>query len=164
MSISTADLCDQQGDAVDVAEPIFTSYGGAPAFGGPIATVSVYEDNVLVRAALEQAGEGRVLVVEGGGSLRCALVGDQIAVLAHTNGWAGIVVHGCVRDSHALREIPIGIKALNTNPRKSTKRGAGEREVPVRFAGISFQPGHYLYADADGLIVSEHPLADIPSQ
>jgi regulator of ribonuclease activity A len=159
MSISTADLCDQQGDAVVVAEPIFASYGGVRAFGGPIATVSVYEDNVLVRAALEQPGDGRVLVVEGGGSLRCALVGDQLAALAHRNGWAGIVVHGCVRDAQALREIPIGIKALNTNPRRSAKLGGGEREVPVYFAGITFQPGQYMYADEDGVIVSEQPLA-----
>ena len=158
MTISTADLCDQHGDAV-VAEPIFSSFGGLSSFSGPIATVSVYEDNVLVRAAVEQPGAGRVLVVEGGGSLRCALVGDQLAALAHQNGWAGIVVHGCVRDSRALREVPIGIKALNTNPRKSAKLGAGEREVPVQFAGVTFEPGHYLYADEDGVIVSEQALA-----
>jgi len=158
MSFSTADLCDQHADAVLVAEPIFADYGGARAFGGPIATVGVYEDNVLVRAALEQPGAGRVLVIEGGGSLRCALVGDQLAALAHANGWAGVVVHGCIRDSRAVAEIPIGVKALNTNPRKSAKRGAGERDVPVLFAGVTFNPGHYLYADEDGVIVSEQPL------
>ena len=159
MLFQTADLCDEYANAVQVAEPILTSYGGARSFWGPIATIHVYEDNVLVRAALEQPGAGRVLVVDGGGSLRCALVGDQLAGLAQTNGWAGIVVNGCVRDARALAQMPIGILALNTNPRKSAKLGAGERDVPVLFAGITFQPGHCLYADEDGVIVSEQRLA-----
>jgi len=160
MPVSTADLCDKYGDAVLVAEPVFADYGGARAFWGPIATVSVYEDNVLVRAALEQPGDGRILVVQGGGSLRCALLGDQLAALAHANGWAGVVVHGCIRDSRAIAEIPIGVKALGANPRKSAKLGAGERDVPVTFAGLAFHPGHYLYADEDGIVVSEGRLEE----
>jgi regulator of ribonuclease activity A len=157
MRIQTADLCDQHA-AIQVAEPIFNDYGGARAFGGPIATVKVSEDNVLVRTALEAVGAGRVLVVDGGGSLRCALVGDQLASLAQANGWAGIVVYGCIRDSRALAEIAIGVKALNTHPLKSAKRGAGERDVPVSFAGLTFIPGHFLYADEDGMVVSERAL------
>jgi regulator of ribonuclease activity A len=122
--------------------------------------VNVYEDNVLVRAALEQPGDGRVLVVQGSGSLRCALLGDQLAALAHANGWAGVVVHGCIRDSRAIAEIPIGVKALGANPRKSAKLGAGERDVPVTFAGLEFHPGHYLYADEDGIAVCEGRLEE----
>jgi regulator of ribonuclease activity A len=154
MAISTADLCDQYPDDVSVAQPILLSYGGVEAFAGPIATVRVHEDNVLVRTALEEPGEGRVLVVDGGGSLRCALLGDQIAALAASNGWSGVVVHGCVRDARALRSIPVGIRALATNPKKSAKEGKGERDAPVTFAGITFVPGHHLYADDDGIVVS----------
>jgi regulator of ribonuclease activity A len=158
MTISTADLCDQHAAHVQVAEPLFKDYGSAKAFWGKIATVKVYEDNVLVRAALEEPGDGRVLVVDGGGSLRCALVGDRLASLAYENDWAGIVVYGCIRDSRAITHIHIGLKALNTNPLKSAKQGTGEREVPMQFAGVTFTPGHYLYADEDGIIVSEREL------
>jgi regulator of ribonuclease activity A len=160
MPISTADLCDQYADVLHVVEPIFASYGGVGTFGGPIATVRVYEDNMLVRATLEEAGAGRVLVVDGGGSLRRALFGDQLATLAHNNGWAGIVVYGCIRDARALAQMPIGVKALNTNPLRSNKRGVGERSIPVTFAGVTFQPDHYLYADEDGIVVSEQRLLD----
>ena len=158
MQIQTADLCDQYAADIHVAEPVFNDYGGVRAFSGPIATVKVYEDNVLVRAALETAGAGRVLAVDGGGSQRCALLGDQLASLAHANGWAGVLVYGCIRDSRAIAQIAIGVKALNTNPLKSAKRGSGERDVPVTFAGITFVPGHYLYADEDGVVVSARAL------
>jgi regulator of ribonuclease activity A len=151
---STADLCDQRPDDVSVAEPLLPSFGGIAAFAGKISTVRVHEDNVLVRSALEEPGEGRVLVVDGRGSLRCALLGDQIAALAASNGWSGIVVHGCVRDARALGQIPVGIRALAANPRKSGKLGNGERDVPVTFAGVTFEPGHHLYADEDGVVVS----------
>lgn len=154
MSFATADLCDQHEDKVKVAEPIFRSYGARVAFAGRIATVKIFEDNVLVRQALSEKGDGRVLVVDGGGSLRCALVGDQLAVLARDNGWQGIVVYGCIRDSAAIDELPLGIRALATHPLKSIKKGAGDRNIRVTFAGVTFVPGHYLYADADGLIVS----------
>lgn len=158
MQMGTADLCDQYPDEVQVAAPLFTSYGGMRAFGGKIVTVKVFEDNVLVRAALAEPGQGQVLVVDGGGSLRCALVGDQLAQLAQTNGWAGILVYGCIRDAAAIAGIAIGVKALNTHPLKSVKRGEGQRDLPVTFAAVTFQPGHYLYADDDGVIVAPHPL------
>jgi regulator of ribonuclease activity A len=159
MTLATADLCDQHEGAVRVVEPIFRAYGGTPAFSGSIATVKVFEDNVLVRQALSESGAGRVLVVDGGGSLRCALVGDQIAVLARDNGWAGIVVYGCIRDSLAINDLAIGVRALGTHPLKSVKKGAGERGIPVTFAGVTFVPEHHLYADADGVIVAAQALA-----
>jgi regulator of ribonuclease activity A len=121
-------------------------------------TVKVFEDNSLVRSALEESGEGRILVVDGGGSMRCALLGDQLAELAEENDWAGVIVNGCIRDSAAIAEIPIGVKAIGVHPLKSVKRGVGERDIPVRFAGVTFLPGHYIYADEDGLLVSEKPL------
>ena len=127
-------------------------------FCGAIVTLKVFEDNSLVRAVLEEPGDDRVLVVDGGGSQRCALLGDQIAELAEENDWAGVVVNGCIRDSSAISELGIGVKALGVHPLKSVKRGVGERDIPVRFAGVNFIPGHYLYADEDGLIVSEKPL------
>ncbi len=158
MTFATADLCDRHDGTVKVAEPLFRAYGGTPAFGGPIATVKVFEDNVLVRQALSEKGAGRVLVVDGGGSRRCALVGDQLVVLARDNGWAGIVVYGCIRDSAAMETLPVGVRALATHPLKSIKKGAGDRDIPVTFAGVTFVPGHYLYADADGVIVSPEAL------
>lgn len=136
-----------------MAEPILRDFGSSTAFSGSVATVRVFEDNVLVRSALEQPGDGRVLVIDGGGSLRCALVGDQIAGLARKNGWSGLVIHGCIRDAEAIAQIRIGVKALATNPRKSQKRGEGERDVPVTFAGITFEPGDALFADADGVVL-----------
>jgi len=159
MSHATADLCDAFPERVKVADPIFRSYGAISAFGGAIVTLKVHEDNVLVKEALSVPGEGRVLVVDGGGSLRCALVGDILAKMACDNGWAGIVVYGCIRDSAAIAAIPIGIKALNTHPLKSLKKGRGDREVAVTFAGLTFFPGHFVYADADGVIVAESALS-----
>ncbi len=158
MTIVTADLYDEFGEQLRVASPVFGDFGGRDAFGGPIATVKVFEDNSLVRSALQEAGAGRVLVIDGGGSLRCALVGDLLAKLALDNGWAGIVVHGCVRDSVAIARLDIGVKALATNPRKSVKRGEGQRDVPVHFAEVDFMPGEYVYADLDGLVISERAL------
>jgi len=129
MDFKTADLCDEFEQSVGVAEPLFHGYGGTASFRGKIATIKVFEDNVLVREALETDGQQRVLVVDGGGSTRCALVGDRLALLAHDNGWAGIVINGCVRDSAEISEIPVGGKALHAVPRKSSKEGAGERDV-----------------------------------
>ncbi|MBL8528666.1 MAG: ribonuclease E activity regulator RraA [Burkholderiales bacterium] len=159
MSFATADLCDHHDDKIRVAEPMFRCYGANLAFSGRIATVKVFEDNVLVRQALAEKGEGRVLVVDGGGSLRCALVGDMLAVLARDNGWSGIVVFGCIRDSAAINEIALGVRALATHPLKSIKKGAGDRNIPVTFAGVTFVPDQYLYADGDGVIVSAVDLA-----
>jgi regulator of ribonuclease activity A len=152
--MTTADLYDELGEQLKVAAPIFRDFGGRSSFEGPLATVKVFEDNSLVRASLSEAGAGRVLVVDGGGSLRCALLGDQLAKLAYTNGWAGVVVWGCVRDVEALAEIPLGVKALGAIPRKSAKLGEGTRQVPVRFAEVEFVPGEYLLADRDGVVVS----------
>lgn len=158
MSLHTTDLCDDHADALQIAEPMFQDFGARVAFHGTIVTLKLFEDNSLVRTALEQSGEGRVLVVDGGGSLRCALVGDQLAALGQRNGWTGVVVYGCVRDTAMLASIDLGIKALTVHPLRSIKRGQGERDVIVRFAGVTFRPGEYLYADADGLIVAEQAL------
>ena len=158
MSLATTDLSDAHPTAVQAADPIFRDYGGRRAFHGPITTLKLFEDNALVRSALETAGEGRVLVVDGGGSMRCALLGDQLAELAVRHAWAGVVVYGCIRDSEVIGQLALGVKALATHPLKSIKRGEGQRDLPVRFAGVTFRPGAWLYADADGLIVSDQAL------
>jgi regulator of ribonuclease activity A len=148
----TPELCDQFGDRVAVAEPVFRDFGGKPAFAGEIETVRVFEDNALVRRILESEGRGRVLVVDGGGSRRCALVGGRLAVLAATNGWNGIVVHGCVRDVGELGAAAVGVKALAASPKPPSKTGSGEQGVPVSFAGVTFTPGHLVWGDEDGLV------------
>ena len=158
MSFSTADLYDAYEDKVQVAEPLYRDYGGVRAFHGRTATVKVFEDNSLVRQALEEAGEGRVLVVDGGGSLRCALLGDNLAALALKNGWVGVWLHGCVRDTRVLAGLGLGIKALASNPRKSVKHGAGERGVLVAMAGVTIHDGDYVYADEDGVLVCSTPF------
>lgn len=157
-TFKTADLYDAYGDTLQVAAPVFRHFGRREAFAGPIATVKVFEDNTLVRANLEAVGRGRVLVVDGGGSLRCALVGDLLARLAIDNEWAGIVINGCVRDSKEINRMDIGIKAIAANPARSGKRGEGQEDVTVRFANVMFTPGHYVYADSDGILVSETKL------
>ena len=153
MTFATADLCDELGPRARVAEPLFRDFGGERSFHGPVATVRVFEDNVLVREALSEAGRGRMLVVDGAGSVRHALVGGMIAHLAHENGWAGLVVNGAIRDSDEISSVPGGLKALATSPRRSEKRSEGERDVPISFAGVTFEPGHLLYADPDGIVV-----------
>lgn len=158
MSYATADLCDDYIDQLQVATPMFKSYGKNPRFMGPIATLKVFEDNQQVRDMLATPGEGRVLVVDGGGSLRCALVGGNLGQLGVDNGWAGIVVNGCIRDAVEINEQAIGVKALNTNPTKSIKRGVGEENIVVRFADVTFTPGHYLYSDEDGICVSAQKI------
>lgn len=155
---ATADLYDTHGEALRVLAPIFRDYGGLRTFAGEVVTLKVYEDNSLVRAALEEAGHGRVLVVDGGGSLRCALVGDNLAELGHKNGWAGIVVYGCIRDSAPIGALAIGVKAIATNPRKSVKKGEGERNVTLRLAEVVIEPGDYLYADVDGVVLAKTKL------
>jgi regulator of ribonuclease activity A len=153
MTFTTPDLCDELGDAVRVAEPVFRDFGGVRAFSGEVETLRVFEDNALVRSTLEDAGSGRVLVVDGGGSLRAALVGGKLAALAAENGWSGIVVFGAVRDLAELGVAKLGIKALGACPRKSGKTGAGERGVSVVVAGVVVSPGDRLWADEDGLVV-----------
>lgn len=158
MSLATADLYDQHGETLQIAAPLFRDYGGDVEFEGAVVTLKVFEDNSLVRSTLEEAGDGRVLVVDGGGSLRCALVGDMLAELGRKNGWAGIVVYGCVRDAETMANMSIGIKALATNPRKSVKKGEGARDVTLRFAELVVEPGQYLYADRDGIVIAKHKL------
>jgi regulator of ribonuclease activity A len=158
VNFTTADLCDASGSVVHLVDPVFRDFGGISRFAGQIETLRVFEDNALVAQALETAGAGRILVVDGGSSLRTALVGGRLAALALTNGWAGLLVNGCVRDAAQLREISLGIKALNTCPVRSGKAGMGERDVTLTFAGVSFVPGHHLYADEDGIVVADRSL------
>ena len=159
MTLATADISDQYPDEVQIAEPGFRDYGGIPAFAGPISTVSCQNDNSKVREALEEEGNGRVLVVDGSASMQCALLGDILAAMGHEHHWAGVIVNGCIRDSAVIATIQIGVKALDTNPLKSVKRGIGDRDVPVRFAGIDFTPGHWVCADPDGILVAPRALA-----
>jgi regulator of ribonuclease activity A len=149
--LSTADLLDAYPDA-GICLLQFRSFG-ARAFSGSIATVRCFEDNVVLKATVSKPGDGRVLVVDGGGSMRYALLGDNIATIARDNGWAGVVLNACVRDSVALDELGFGVKALGTNPRPSPKGGEGEVDVPVTFGEVTFEPGAQLYADEDGVIV-----------
>ncbi len=158
MSFATADLYDEYEEKLQIATPMFNDYGGKKRFSGPASTVRVFEDNSLVRAALEESGEGRVLVVDGDASLRCALVGDMLAELGKDNGWQGIIVYGCIRDSAVIANIDIGVKALDTNPRKSVKKGVGDRDVAVTFADVTINPGDYVYADEDGVVISVEKL------
>jgi len=154
----TADLCDQYSDKLKICEPEFSSYGGKSSFYGPIVTVKCFEDNSRVRDALSQDGHGNVLVVDAGASKRCAMLGDMLAQMAVDNGWAGVLMNGYIRDSADIAKMPLGVMALGTFPLKSVKKGVGETEVAVRFSGINFRPGYYLYADEDGIIVSREAL------
>ncbi len=157
-AIVLPDLCDAHGDDVAVLEPMFSSFGGVEAFGGPAVTVKCFEDNSLVGEQVALPGKGRVLVVDGGGSLRCALLGDNLAQKASDNGWAGVIVYGCVRDVEILAEIDLGVQALAPHPRKSVKKGVGELDVPVTFAGTTIRPGDHVYADANGVICASKSL------
>ena len=151
----TSDLCDRYGDRLQVAEPLFRDFGGRAAFAGEIETVRVLEDDALVRRILEGEGRGRVLVVDGQGSFRSALIGGRLAALASANGWAGLIVNGCVRDVGEIAAVPLGVKALAACPRPPAKRGTGEQGVPVSFAGITFTPGDRVWGDPDGLVVAD---------
>jgi regulator of ribonuclease activity A len=156
----TADLVDDIGPDVRSCDVQFRQFGGRSQFAGPISTVRCFQDNALLKSVLSAPGNGGVLVIDGEASLHTALVGDVIAELARSNGWAGLVVHGAVRDAAALRELDLGIKALGTNPRKSGKTGAGERDVAVSFGGVTFVPGDIAYCDDDGIVVTEGEAAD----
>lgn len=158
MKHSVPDLCDDFEDRLSVLEPLFRDFGGRERFSGPVSTVKCHEDNSRVKEALAEAGEGRVLVVDGGGSLRHALLGDMLAAMGAENGWSGVVVYGCVRDVEITRTIDLGLRAIAPHPVKSVKRGEGQRDVPVRFAGVTIQPGTVLYADANGLVLAEEDL------
>ncbi|MCG5494848.1 MULTISPECIES: ribonuclease E activity regulator RraA [Ectothiorhodospira] len=150
----TADLCDEHEDGdIQVCEPIFRDFGGEKAFSGEIVTLKCFEDNSKVREMLGTDGRGKVLVVDAGGSMRCAMLGDQLAILAVKNGWAGVVMYGCIRDSRACGALSLGVKAMATHPLKSRKMGVGQENIPVRFAGVEFRPGDLLFADEDGIVV-----------
>ena len=158
MDFSTADLVDAHGQSLRSCEVQFRQYGGRVRFCGPVRTVKTFEDNALIKQVLSTPGDGAVLVVDGGGSLRCALVGDVIASLAQKNRWAGLVIWGAVRDTAALAGLALGLKALGSNPWKSGKTGSGLADVPVSFGGMMFSPGDWLYCDEDGIVVSTSRL------
>lgn len=163
-SFATTDLCDDNAELLDSGElavlpPVFHNYGQHMRFCGPATTLKVFEDNALVRAALEQPGQGQVLVIDGGGSMRRALVGGQLGLLAQNNGWAGIVVYGCIRDTDEINACEVGVRALGAHPQKSAKKGDGDRNVRVQIAGVPVSPGDWIYADADGVLVSRSKLA-----
>jgi regulator of ribonuclease activity A len=151
---ATADLVDDIGPEVRSCDVQFRQFGGRTEFAGPISTVRCFQDNALLKSVLSEPGDGGVLVIDGDASVHTALVGDLIAELARANGWAGLIVHGAVRDAATLRTLDIGIKALGTNPRKSTKTGAGERDITVSFGGVSFTPDELAYSDDDGIVVT----------
>lgn len=165
--VATTDICDAHPSLLKTGElrvllPLFQSYGKRRAFHGPIVTVKVFEDNVLVRQLLETAAaeyRGKVLVVDGGGSRRCALLGGNLAQLAQDNGWGGVVVNGCVRDVDEINGCDIGVKALGPSPVKSEKKGAGEKHVTVHFAGAVINDGDWIWADSDGILISPSQLS-----
>lgn len=164
MTFATTDLCDDhpqllESGALAVLPPQFQRFGKLTRFCGRATTLKVFEDNALVRSTLEAPGNGNVLVIDGGASMRRALVGGQLGVLAQNNGWAGIVVNGCVRDSDELNACEVGIRALGVHPQKSSKKGEGERNVRVLIAGVPVSPGDWVYADADGILVAQQKLA-----
>lgn len=159
MKYVTPDLCDAYPDLVRVVEPMFQNLGGRDSFGGQIVTIKCFEDNSLVKEQVEQNGQGKVLVVDGGGSMRAALLGDMLAEKAAKNGWEGIIVYGCIRDVDVIAETDLGVQALGTHPMKTEKRGIGDLNVPVTFGGVTFNPGEYVYADNNGVIVSPKALS-----
>lgn len=158
MQYVTPDLCDAYPELIQVVDPMFSNFGGKDSFGGQMVTVKCFEDNSKVKELVDQPGAGKVMVVDGGGSLRRALLGDMLAEKAAKNGWEGIVVYGCVRDVDVLAQTNLGIQALASHPLKTDKRGIGDVDVSVTFCGVTFRPGEYLYADNNGIIVSPEPL------
>jgi regulator of ribonuclease activity A len=164
MTFATADICDDHAALLEdgrlaILPPVFRHFGQHAKFCGRVTTLKVFEDNALVRATLEAPGNGNVLVIDGGASLRCALVGGQLALLAQDNGWAGIVVDGCVRDTDEINTCEVGVRALAAHPRRPAKKGAGERNVRVFVSGVAVSPGDWVYADADGVLVAQQKLA-----
>lgn len=158
MNFVTCDLCDENPDDVRVCEPLFSQFGGRECFGGEIVAVKCFEDNSRVKELLGTPGKGKVLVVDGGGSLRCALLGDMIGEDAVKNGWEGVIVYGCVRDVDALGTLDLGVQAVAAIPLKSVRRGEGQKDIPVTFGGVTFRSGEYVYADNNGVIVSAKKL------
>lgn len=158
MEYNTSELCDLYADMIDVVEPLFSNYGGRRSFGGQVRTIKCFEDNGLIRQALADTGVGKVLLIDGGGSTRRALIDADTAALAANQGWEGIVCYGSVRDVDALEDFDIGIQAINSIPVAADDKGFGELDVPVNFAGVTFLPDDHLYADTTGIILSPDPL------
>ncbi len=158
MNVSTPDLCDAYPDLARILEPIFKNYGGKTSFGGEIVTVKCFEDNSRVKENAGKPGQGKVMVVDGGGSLKKALLGDLITEAALNNGWEGFIIYGCIRDVEPIRTMKIGVKALNSIPLKTQRKGEGENNVQITFGGVTFNAGEYVYADSTGIIVSSDPL------
>lgn len=158
MEYNTSALCDIYQDQVDVVEPMFSNFGGLTSFAGQLTTVKCFEDNGIIRSILQEDGTGRVLLIDGGGSLRRALIDAEIAALAEENDWEGIVVYGCVREIDDLEEMEIGIQAIAAIPVGATQNNIGEVDVPVNFGGVTFLPEDHLYADNTGVIISQEPL------
>ena len=158
MNVVTPDLCDEHPDLVTALEPMMNNYGGRDTFGGEIVTVKCFEDNSVVKEQVAMPGKGKVMVVDGGGSLRRALLGDMLAAKAAENEWEGIVIYGCIRDVDVIFQTDLGVMALSTHPMKTEKRGIGDLNISVTFGGVTFQPGQYLYADNNGVIVSPKKL------
>lgn len=163
INFATTDICDAHEELITkgllrICAPVFKSFGSVNKFQGLAVTLKVFEDNTWVRNLLEEPGQGRVLVIDGGGSLRCALVGGNLAVLAEKNSWAGILVNGCIRDTRELESPKVGIRALAVHPQKSNKRNVGERDLIIDFAGTVVKPGDMIYVDDDGILVSDKPL------
>ena len=166
MTLATTDLCDANEDRIAagtlrIVPPGYLAWGRLTAFSGQAHTLKVFEDNSLVRSALEQPGHGKVLVIDGGGSRRCALLGGNLGVLAQKNGWAGVLVYGCVRDSDELDACEIGVRALATHPQKSLKKGIGQEQIAIVFDGVSVRPGQWVYVDRDGILVSDESLQTV---
>jgi regulator of ribonuclease activity A len=161
MSFTTADLCDRfsETDHLQILEPIFKIFGGSVKFSGQITTLKVFEDDVLVANTVREPVKNRVLVIDGGGSHRCALMGRELVQAAYENGWQGIIIYGCIRDSVAVNQTPIGVRALHTHPQKGHRKGSGDRDTLISFAGVNFKKDYFLYADEDGIIVSEAMLS-----
>jgi len=155
--MKTADLTDEYPD-VQICDPVFRSFGGNRQFHGEIRTVKCFEDNTCIRRSLSEKVEGAVLVVDAGGSRRCAMLGDMLARMGADNGWAGGIFYGLIRDSAEINRMPFGVQALGVIPVRSVKEGIGKQDVPVKFAGVTFTPGEHVYADEDGIIVSATPL------
>lgn len=158
MKLVTPDLCDAYPELVQAVEPMFANYGGVDSFGGEVVTVKCFEDNSKVKELVDEPGEGKVMVVDAGGSFRCAMLGDMLAEKAVKNGWAGIIMYGCVRDVDVLAELELGVQALGSHPMKSLKKGIGEVGIDVTFGGVTFRQGQYVYADNNGVITSPEPL------
>jgi len=157
-SFKTTDLYDDYLEELQVAAPIFRDFGGRTSFCGQIVTLKAFEDNTFLKAAFETDGKGKVLVVDSAGSLRCAMMGDVMAALGASNGWEGVIINGCIRDSADVGKVDIGAKALATIPRKTVKRNQGVVDIPVHFADVTFKPGEYVYADEDGIVISEKSI------